>query len=155
MVFHSRKDAAYLSVMAVIILIIFSGVLLPVLLGSVASVGEKTVRIFLFSLSLGFLLWFIYSMKYTFHEKHLLVRGAFIRSRIPYENITSVSSLSGFLQTMSGFQMLTARSGLEISYDKGNIGGVKISPQNEEEFLVELQKRCPNMKVKNVREGLA
>ena len=48
---------------------------------------------------------------------------------------------------LSGFQLLTAKKGLEISYNSGVVGSVKISPQDEEAFLAELKKREPHVNI--------
>jgi len=145
MLFKSRKDSSYLSMMGIIILGAFSGLILPILIGSSNNIVVPSL---IFGATVGFLLWFIFSMKYTLLEDHLLVKSAFISKQIPYKNIRSIREINSIGEMLTGYQLLTSKRGLEISYHTGVIGSVKISPVNQEKFLVLLLEHCPNVQKK-------
>ncbi|MGG3889648.1 PH domain-containing protein [Metabacillus fastidiosus] len=145
MSFRSRKDTTYLGIIGFIILIAFSGLIMPIFIGASR---DSVVRVLIFIITIVFLLWFIFSMKYTLLDDHLLVKSAFLRKRIPYKDITGIRRINSIGEMLTGYQLLTSKKGLEISYKTGMIGNVKISPDKEEEFLTNLQKNCSNLSIK-------
>ena len=145
--FSAKKDKTYLSIMGLLSLFIFVSLILPLITNIDWTVQTAVIRCVIFGGSIAFLSWFILSLSYTFHENHLLVKGAFIQKQIPYDHITNVRHIDGISEMLSGFQLLTAKKGLEISYNSGVVGSVKISPQDEEAFLAELKKREPHVNI--------
>jgi len=121
----------------------FAGLILPLILSEERTTSELITRISIFVASVLFILWFVFSMRYTLLNQHLLVKSAFIKSRIPYDDITMVSHINSTLDMLSGYQLLTAKKGLAISYKTGIIGSVKISPIEKELFLSELKNVVP------------
>lgn len=150
MTFRSRKDSTFITMIAVIVLIMFSSLILPLILESERTTSDVITKVSIFTVSLAFILWFVFSMKYTFLDQHLRVRSAFISKRIPYQDITIITHINSTADMLSGFQLLTAKKGLEISYRTGMIGSVKISPKEEDLFLSEMKKHCATVEVKRV-----
>lgn len=146
--FSAKKDTSYLTMIGVLLLFIFISLILPLILNTDWTVNTFIIRCVIFGASVAFISWFILSMTYTFHENYLLVKGAFIHKQIAYDQITNVRHIDGISEMLSGFQLLTAKKGLEISYETGVIGSVKISPQDEAKFLAELKKRNPAVNIK-------
>lgn len=146
MIFSSRKDSVYLGVIGLVSLIAFLTLILPIILGSTENIISPIISFIVID---GVLLWFIFSMKYTLLENELLVKSAFFKKRIQYADITGVRQFSGIGEMLTGYQLLTSKDGIEISYNSGVVGSVKISPDEQNSFLIELQNRCPGIRIES------
>lgn len=147
MTFHSKIDKFYtivlLTFLSIMVFIIGALALLPFLSGD-GLIGIL-ISIIILLIGIGFTLWISFSIKYVFNKKYLLVKGGPIKSRIPYENITKISPTTDIF---TGYRILSSRNALEIFYKNATIwGNIKISPKNKKEFVDELKKRCPNLRV--------
>ena len=141
MVFRSRRDQYFSIMMAIVIVVIAAVTLLPILFDKSATLGTVLFMVGLFLFTTAFLLWIIFSIKYVFEDDHLFVKGGPFRSRIPYDEITLVTRATDILV---GYRILTSKDALEIFYQRGLLGSIKISPRDQEAFLKELKKRCPH-----------
>lgn len=144
MKFRAKVDSYFIKVIIVAVIILLMAFVLPLFLDSTITMENIIVMISLLLLTIVFLLYSSFSITYTFQGDHLLVRGGFIRSRIPYEDITKVSATN---EIFFGYRLLSSRDALEIFYKKAVMGSVKISPDDKELFLTELKKRCPHVQI--------
>lgn len=92
----------------------------------------------IFVLCTSFFAWITFGIKYVFTDEYLLVKGGPFHSKIRYENITKVAKTNDIF---TGFRLLTSKPAIEIFYMTASLGSVKISPQNAELFLIELENR--------------
>ncbi|MDC3414746.1 PH domain-containing protein [Terrihalobacillus insolitus] len=85
------------------------------------------------------LIWWWFSVYYVLQEDEIIVRNGPIVKKIPYETIT------GFRKTENLYTSASlSKDRIEIKYD--NHGIVYISPINRDEFISELQEKCPHTK---------
>jgi Bacterial PH domain len=137
MVFRAKIDSFFIFIMSITILVL-SGVLLILLFTDKTRTMLDTVIVFsLLIISVGFIIWSVFSIKYVFYDDYLLVKGGPFRSRILYQEITKVSPTKDIY---TGYRLLSSKSGIEIFYKSGTLGSVKISPKENELFLSELKK---------------
>lgn len=77
--------------------------------------------------------------QYDFKETHLLIRSGIFFMRIKYEEIESVKYKKGI---MRNFALSSDQLIIKIK-NKGNIlGRTFVSPNNREDFIIELKKYC-------------
>ena len=141
MTMHSKLDEFFIKFILISIIII--GVVLFIPLFFIDIRGELNTVIMLIGIFLvltSFILWASLSVEYVFNQDYLVVKGGPFRSRIPYENITKVSSTTA---VFTGYTIVTSRDALEIFYKNALLGSVKVSPKNKGEFIAELKKRNP------------
>lgn len=145
MIMRSKMDRFF--IIFTILLVLVTGVLLLFPL-FIIDIQEEIVTVYilisLFVIITGLFLWIVLSAKYIFNDAYLLVKGGPFRSRIPYENITKVADTTDIL---TGYRLLSARDAIEVFYTNAAMGSVKISPENKQQFIKELKKRCPNLEV--------
>lgn len=142
MVFRAKIDSFFISIMSITILVMSSALLIPIFLDKKISMLDTIIVFSLFIITVGFIIWSAFSIKYIFYDDYLFVKGGPFRSRILYQEITKVSPTKDIY---TGFRLLSSKSGIEIFYKSGTFGSVKISPKENELFLSELKKRCPNV----------
>ncbi|HLQ84469.1 MAG TPA: PH domain-containing protein [Pseudogracilibacillus sp.] len=144
MIFNSKRDTYFKNFMLVVVIITGAGVFWPLFIEDIRS-KLAVVLVFLFLIVTGFILWTAFSIKYVFYQDYLFVKGGPFRSRIPYENITTVSPTTAIF---TGYKILSSRDAIEIFYKNATLGSVKISPEYKNEFILELKKRNPNLQIK-------
>lgn len=145
MTFRSKVDRFFIVTIGIIIFILAVAILFPLLFQDARDDSLYVIiLISLFIMSTVFILWSSFSITYTFEEDHLFVKGGFLRSRIPYENITKVKPTTSIWY---GYRMLSAKNALEIFYKYAMFGSVKVSPKHQAEFMTLLKEKCPNMEV--------
>lgn len=88
------------------------------------------------------IIWAHLSIRYTFTEETLNIHGGLFRFKIPYDKITSVTRTTDYL---SGMNVMTATKGLAIQNMHVAFGEVKITPADEEAFLLTLKKYAPHV----------
>lgn len=142
MVFRSKVDNFFIIFLIIIVLSIGALAFLPFVLDDVQNRLITTLILFIM---IGFILWISFSIKYIFTNQYLLVKGGPIKSKILYENITKLSPTT---DVFTGYRILSARDALEVYYKNAMLGSVKISPENKQEFIDELKKRCTNLQIK-------
>jgi len=92
----------------------------------------------------GAIFWSHLSIRYTFKKEHLYIYGGIFRFKIPYEKITSVKRATDYL---TGIRVMSATNGLSIFDSHTTFGEIKISPVDEETFLLTLQKHAPHVQI--------
>lgn len=89
-----------------------------------------------------FMLWILISAYYELTQDHVYCKIGPFFSRIYYDKIKSVKKTDSLLSSMA-----LSRKRIEIKvHNKGFIlGTTHISPINRDQFIYELEKRCPNL----------
>ncbi|OAT73038.1 PH domain-containing protein [Parageobacillus thermoglucosidasius] len=142
MVFRAKIDSFFIFIMSITILVLSGVLLIPLFTDKTRTMLDTVIVFSLLIISVGFIIWSVFSIKYVFYDDYLLVKGGPFRSRILYQEITKVSPTKDIY---TGYRLLSSKSGIEIFYKSGTLGSVKISPKENELFLSELKKRCPNV----------
>lgn|SRR5699024_6345204 len=123
MIFNSKRDTYFENFMLVVVIITGVGVFWPLFIEDIRSeLAVVLVLVFLFLIVIGFILWTAFSVKYVFYQDYLFVKGGPFRSRIPYENITGISSTTAIF---TGYSILSSRDAIEIFYKNAALGSVK------------------------------
>ncbi|RND00789.1 PH domain-containing protein [Lysinibacillus halotolerans] len=142
MEFRSKVDNFFVVVISITLFIIMAVFLIPLILDNDKTLVEVIIVLSLCFLSIAFILWTSFSIKYIFNPDTLLVKGGLFKTRIPYEDITKLTETT---ELFTGYRVLASKDSLEIFYKKGILGSVKISPTDKKRFVSELKKRCPNL----------
>lgn len=89
-----------------------------------------------------FMLWLLLSTWYELRDDHLYCVSGPFREKIYYDKIKEVKLTENMLSSMA-----LSRKRIEIRQHKKNyfMGTTMISPQNREEFYVQLKRRCKNL----------
>ncbi|MBP1915060.1 ABC-type transport system involved in multi-copper enzyme maturation permease subunit [Lederbergia galactosidilyticus] len=146
MVFRSKIDVFYVNFMLIVVLIIALGSLFPLFIEEVRNEWIAVlILVSIFIVLVSFILWTNFTVKYIFYRDYLFIKGGPFKSRIPYKNITEVSRTTAIF---TGHRIMSSRDGLEIFNKTTFLGSIKISPKNKREFIIELKKRCPNIKIR-------
>lgn len=140
--FRSKVDHFFIWTIGIAILIIAVSTFLPFFIEDDVPVAAAIILISSFIVCTGFILWVSFAVSYEFKDEYLFVKGGPLKSRIRYDEITKVSKTRDIF---SGYRMLSARDSIEVFYKSGLMGSVKISPENESQFIAELKKRCPKL----------
>lgn len=146
MIFRSKADTFFMTFIFMSILILGAVMLLPPFIDKETSASIIIIMSAIFLISVGFILWLVFSIKYVFYEEYLLVKGGPFRSKIPYQSITKVSSTNDIF---TGYRILSSKKGLELFYKSATLGSVKISPEHKWEFITELKNRCPHAEIQD------
>ncbi|WP_238456058.1 PH domain-containing protein [Lederbergia galactosidilytica] len=132
--------------MLIVVLIIALGSLFPLFIEEVRNEWIAVlILVSIFIVLVSFILWTNFTVKYIFYRDYLFIKGGPFKSRIPYKNITEVSRTTAIF---TGHRIMSSRDGLEIFNKTTFLGSIKISPRNKREFIIELKKRCPNIKIR-------
>lgn len=142
----SIKKRQIFFILFVAILIIGGVTLIPLLLDDESTINDLALLLVVFLLSSGILLWSSFSIRYTFYQDHLFVKGGPFRSKIPYDEITKIAPTK---EILTGYRLLSSKDSYEIFYQSGILGSVKISPKESDRFISELKKRCPTIEIQN------
>lgn len=143
MTMQSKLDGFFIKFILISIIIIGVVLFTPLFFMDIrVELNTVLILIVTFLILTSFILWASLSVKYVFNQEYLFVKGGPFRSRIPYENITKVSSTTAIF---TGYRILTSRDAIEIFYENAVLGSVKISPKNKDEFIAELEKRNLNL----------
>ncbi|MEK9198076.1 PH domain-containing protein [Ureibacillus sp. FSL E2-3493] len=142
MEFRSKVDNFFVVVISITLFIIMAVLLIPLILDNDKTLVDVIIVLSLCFLSIAFILWTSFSIKYIFNPDTLLVKGGLFKTCIPYEDITKLTETT---EIFTGYRVLASKDSLEIFYKKGILGSVKISPTDKKRFVSELKKRCPNL----------
>ncbi|HSW57713.1 MAG TPA: PH domain-containing protein, partial [Dehalococcoidales bacterium] len=89
------------------------------------------------------LLWIWLGTYYEFRQDYLLAKMGPFFERIPYSRITSARKFKGVASSMA-----LSSDMIELRHGKNYITGTTfISPLDRDNFLRELQSRCPDLKI--------
>lgn len=88
------------------------------------------------------LLWIWYGTYYQFRENDLAIRFGPFYENIEYTKIFSIQPFTSMASSMA-----LSSEMIELRHGENYITGTTyISPENRDEFITELQKRCVNIK---------
>lgn len=144
MTFRSKIDKYFIISLFIYTFIIAVVSFFPFFIEDEYPIEAPIIMITIFISSVGFLAWCGFAVKYTFYEDYLLVKGGPFRSKISYKDITKVSPTT---ELLTGYRILSSKDAIELFYKTGTFGSVKISPKDKEKFIIELEKRCKNIKI--------
>jgi hypothetical protein len=130
--------------MAISIALLGAVILIPFLMDQYKTLIDGVIVFCLFLFAAGIILWAAFFIKYEFHDQYLYVRGGPFKSRILYKDIKKIHPTK---EIFTGYRLLSASEGLEVFYRTAGMGSVKISPKEQELFLLELKKRCPEVSI--------
>ncbi|MBM7632302.1 PH domain-containing protein [Geomicrobium sediminis] len=142
MTFQSRIDKRFVSFIILVMLsvVCFAG---GTLLFSATTIWEWLPFIFLVVV-VALCFWMLVTVKYVITAQQLNVQAGPITSTIPYEKITRIERFRGMGYTSGGYKLHLAGDGFEIYYSNGWFGSVRISPQQDEQFLKEIRRHLSN-----------
>lgn len=142
MEFKTQFDGVYLVFISTVVIILGAVlVLMPIVV-----MPERTVGLIIsnsmFCLVLIWLIWSHATIRIRFEDDALVVRSGPFRFEQRYTDIQTVRKTSDFF---TGKRVLTSRNGLAIA-DRNAIFELKISPQDQEIFLQELEHKVPQLR---------
>ena len=123
--------------------LLFWGVMI-ILVGSVIFIPEtyRLIAAVTFLVVSGFLLWIWFGTYYEFKESYLAIRFGPFFENISYLKIFSIRPFKSMASSMA-----LSSEMIELRHGKNCITGTTyISPISRDEFITELQSRCPNSK---------
>ena len=144
MLFRSKVDKSFLLLISFVLLVISAVFLMPLYFDQDRTVQDTVIVLLLYLFSAGLILWSSIDIKYVFYPDFLLVKGGLFRSRIPYAEISRVTKTN---EILIGYRLLSSKDALEIHYNTGWLGSVKISPRDKKEFIDQLQQHCPHITI--------
>jgi hypothetical protein len=144
MVFRSKIDSFFITIMAISIALLGAVLFIPFFMDQYKTLIDGVIVFCLFLFAAGIILWSAFFIKYEFHDHYLNVRGGPFKSRILYKDISEIHPTK---EIFTGYRLLSAREGLEVFYRTSGLGSVKISPKEQELFLLEVKKRCPKVSI--------
>ena len=121
---------------------LFWGVIMVLLVSVIIVPAEYRLPAALISLVVScFLLWIWYGTYYQFRENDLAIRFGPFFENIQYTKIFSIKPFRSMASSMAlSNEMIELRHGRNYT-----TGTTYISPENRDEFISELQKRCVNL----------
>ncbi|WP_176140587.1 PH domain-containing protein [Halobacillus salinus] len=141
MVYRSKVDRLFVLLMVLIVSVIGLASFFPLFLGEELERQVLLISV-LFVAMASFVLWCGFSVAYELKSDCLCVKGGPFRTQIPFGRITKVTDTRDIL---TGYRLLSSRDAIEIHYNDGVFGSVKISPKDKEAFMAELRKRNPKL----------
>lgn len=145
MVFRSKIDAYFINFILIVILLLGLALFWPLFFFYKIDLFPFLLLACTFLISAGLMLWSAFFIKYVFYQDFLLVQGGPFKSRILYEEITSVASTNNIF---TGYRILSSREAIEIYSKQAFWGSLTISPMCKKDFIKELKKRCPHMQIR-------
>ncbi|MGJ7922895.1 PH domain-containing protein [Neobacillus sp. LXY-4] len=142
MKFRSKTDSFFVVIISITLLVILTVLIIPLFLDKERTSIDIFTVLSLCILSIGFVLWSVFSIKYVFEQDHLFIKGGLFKSKIPYDEITGLAPTKDIF---TGYRLLSSKDALEVFYKSASFGSVKITPKNRELFISELKKRCPKV----------
>ncbi len=95
--------------------------------------NQSFIPFSIFALFIGFVSWVWFGTYYVFDNESLIIRCGPIREMVPYNKIVSVKKTRNPLSSAA-----LSINRIEIRYGKLTL----ISPENCDDFMAELSKRC-------------
>ncbi|MGL5540009.1 MAG: PH domain-containing protein [Erysipelotrichaceae bacterium] len=128
-------------------IIVFSTIAIMVGASAIVPIQERWISIAVSVPIIGLLVWIYFGTYYELRQEYLYCKSGPFREKIYYHNIKSVRLSHNLLSSMA----LSSKR-LEIrQHGKGYfMGTTEISPENREQFMEELKKRC--MQLEESRE---
>ena len=105
------------------------------------AVGRPVMALVL-GLPIALIAWILLTTRYALTNEHLVIRSAFVSSRIPLQTIRRIRPTRTILSAPA-----LSLDRLEITHDAGV---AVISPSDRDRFLAEIRSRCPRAEVQMV-----
>lgn len=86
-----KIDKHFIVTISIACLVILAVFIIPLSVDNERTRTDILIVLSLCVLSVGFILWIPFTIKYVFYPDHLLVKGGPFKSRIPYDKITRIS----------------------------------------------------------------
>lgn len=139
MKFVPKKDL-WLSIViwSSIIALLVAG-LSPIFIDGPGIIGGTIVSIFCFAFAF-FMIWIWSATYYVLKETELFIRTGPITKSIPFHSITKVKPIRSWIASAA-----TSSRRVEIHFGKYDV--IHVSPMDQETFLIEMKKRCPNVDI--------
>lgn len=153
MVFHAK--IAILPMIIFIFLLVGAMVAIAVLpltfiLGEMSLSIILFISVAMFIITVGFLLWYVTSIKFVLKEEHLLITAGPFKRKILYQNIIRVVPTTA---RFTGYQISLSDKGLELLYKVSNASRtIKILLKDKMKFIAELRRRCPNAQISDFKD---
>ena len=142
MVFKSRKDTLFISVIYGLILFFIAMFIADLVDSGIEK--NKEWMYFVLLLTTGLLIWIFHGTKYELTKKYLKYKSGPIRGEIELEKITQIIKNKTL---WVGMKPATAKNGLIIKYKKYN--EIYISPQTNETFIKQILKLNSRIEIMN------
>lgn len=141
MQFRSAKSPGMMALFALLFVIFIAAVILSLLfLSGVIRIIVPMADIILALL----LLWVLCATYYTFEQDALVLHCGPVRESYPYSELQTADRTRGY-----GFMMALAFDRIELNHGiNPERGAIVLSPEREDEFLAELARHCPGIKIK-------
>lgn len=89
-------------------------------------------------------LWIYNATFYVLSEDVLILRCGPLKVKVPYENINSIRYTKNLISSMA-----LSADRLEIKVRGKGLGIIYISPINKYEFVEQLRRKCPELRILN------
>ena len=133
--YYSRRDWAYTGIIWLVVALMLGS--LTIVPGGSQLTGALTVL-----LVTAFLLWIFFNTYYEFHEAYLYVRSGPFVERIAYDSIIEIKKATNFYSSKA-----LAIDRVMIRTDRKWLAGLTyISPENRDDFIHELSRRCNRLR---------
>ncbi len=141
MQFRSAKSPGMMALFASLFVVLIAAVVLSLLFLS----GAMRVVVPVIDVILMLLLaWVLCATYYTFEADALVLRCGPVCESYPYEELQTAVRTRGY-----GFMMALSFDRIELNHGiNPERGAIVLSPEREDEFLAELARRCPGIKIK-------
>ncbi|PFM62819.1 hypothetical protein COJ48_18280 [Bacillus cereus] len=146
--FSSKVDIFFITFIFLTVFLMSSLPLLPLFIYGGTSLSIIIILTAIFVISVGLIFWYATSIKYVFYEDYLLIKGGPFKSKIPYQNIIEVSPTN---ERFTGYRISSSDKGFEILLTSGPLRNVKVLPKDKIKFITELNKRCPNALIQELK----
>ena len=141
MQYRSAKSPGMMALFALLLLILAAAVVLSLTFLT----GAMRIVVAVVDAVLALLLiWVLSATTYTFETDALVLKCGPLREELPYAGLVSAVRTLGY-----GFMMALAFDRLELNPGVNpERGRIVLSPEREDEFLAELARRCPGIRIK-------
>lgn len=141
MQYRSAKSPGMMALFALLLLILAAAVVLSLTFLT----GAMRIVVAVIDAVLALLLvWVLCATTYTFETDALVLKCGPLREEHPYAGLESAVRTRGY-----GFMMALAFDRLELNPGVNpERGRIVLSPEREDEFLAELARRCPGIRIK-------
>jgi hypothetical protein len=106
-------------------------------------IGQAWPAVMVFLVPAGVLTWIWFDTYYIIKDEQLFYKSAFIKGSIPVSAIHEIKKHKGLYS--GGLKPALSMKGLVVKYNRYD--DMYISPEKTDEFIAELQKINPNIKV--------
>lgn len=144
MIFRSKVDLFFIIMLLVVIFSMGLVTLYPLFIEKERTILPSIIMSTIFILCTSFFAWITFGNKYVFTDEYLLVKGDLFTVKSAMKILLKLLRRMIYLLVFD----LTCEQAIEIFYMTASLGSVKISPQNAELFLIELENRISKKRQK-------